>query len=39
MICLMKLLYYEASGKHLECKKCIFYEKCDAEQKDGEAHG
>ena len=39
MICLTKYLYWEASGKHLECTDCPFFEKCDAEVKDGDEDG
>lgn len=34
MICLVRLLYYEVNGKHLECRKCPFVGDCDDESKE-----
>lgn len=39
MICLTKLLYWEATGKHLKCADCLFFKTCDAEAKDGDGDG
>lgn len=37
MICLVRYLYWESSGKHLSCKKCPFKDNCDDDTKEGDA--
>lgn len=36
MICLMKYLYWDVTRKHLKCTDCPFFEKCEADAKDGD---
>ena len=38
MICLTQYLYWEASGQHLKCTDCPFYEKCEDEAKERESN-
>ena len=33
MTCLVRVLYYKASGKPLPCKKCPFWDDCDDERR------